>query len=1507
MSNISVSKKHLTNNTQNHTLNPNKTTKIENDLIFNVIDWHDFDEIPETNLSDNDSDLDKKYSDLDKKYVIKAFGRTLDGKSVYLKINSFPPHFYILLPESWSDNIEAKCDHLVRVLRSKNSNLEHTLEKYEIVRRKKLYGFYANKKFSFLRLVFTNRKAMADTARMFDNKIAMFSSSNNKLSIKERFIKFDVYESNIDPYIRFIHIQNIMSCGWIKVEQENLKPNIEPNTCYYSYSVDWFNVKPIDIPQLAPFKICSFDLECKSGDGTFPQATREEDRIIQIGMTFSLYGSSDITKKIMISLNTCDSIPDTDVYECKTEQELLLKFQEIVHKEDPDVLTGYNIFGFDYPYLMERAKYLKVDSKFYYLSKLKNYKCKLIKKELSSSGLGDNKMFYVDTVGIVNIDLMKVVQRDFRLSSYKLDSVAENFFKDKISELIPITDSPDENIYKIKSKNLQILKAGNFVRFEKDGEVIMVKYKIKEINYTEGYFIISNIDKQLLSKCKLFWGMVKDDIKPKEIFELFEKTSADRRLIAEYCIQDCALVSRLMAKLEILTNNISMASVCHVPLHYIFFRGQGIKSLSLVAKYCRSEGYLVPTMKKDPELDTTNVGYEGATVFEPEIGFHRKPVPVLDYNSLYPSSIISRNVSHETLVTSPEYDNLPGYIYYDVYYNNHDGSQTHCRYAKKVDEYLYTDTAKSKFGIIPTILMGLLSERKAAKKEMAKANDPFLKTILDGKQNALKITANSIYGQLGAPTSPIYFKHGAACTTAIGRDMLCLGRDFVENDFKNILCSLNNALSASDEDAFEAILADKLKERDPKFENYLRTFIPDLFSKYDFKPKVIYGDSVMPNTPVLVKINDEIKMLSVEELGDIFISMGKQWENYDMFKDTDTEDANRHSKERIILTDLNIMSFTNNGWSPLQQLIRHKCNKAIYRVLTHTGLVDVTEDHSLIMNTGVYIKPNELQINSTKLMHNFPSIDPIIGNNINTIKTKEEAKIMGFFVGDGSCGTYESKEITLKYHNLFYDKNKAKIIPKEILYANHDIREAFLEGYYMADGNRKEDNELEYLSIIKTYNQTSAQHLYFLLKSLGYNVSINTRSNKANIFELAYTKKIFRKDPKILKKLDKLYEPNTYNGYVYDLTTTEGVFQAGIGELIVKNTDSIFIKMDIIDAQTKSDLYDKTTLIYNIELGKCASKFLKTLLPYPHNMVYEKTFYPFAQMAKKKYIGNKFEEDPDSFKQTSMGVVLKRRDNANIVKKIVGGMVNIMMNEIDIDKTIRFIKKAISDLLKGKFEIHDFITSKTLKGSYVDRTRLAHVVLADRMATRDPGNAPQLNDRIPFVAIEVEEKKGQKLLQGNKIEHPEYILEHNLKIDYLFYLTNQIQNPSIQFLELMMKPSDADKLFRDFIIQEEDRRKGRQSLSKFGIKKSIVNSQTKSTDTNITNIDEFDFDNLISINAKPNPNAKSKKKETIIKNDSDDDDELEKFYNQAIEIDELTDPYIENLDNYKNYNNTTYL
>jgi hypothetical protein len=90
-------------------------------------------------------------------------------------------------------------------------------------------------------------------------------------------------------------------------------------------------------------------------------------------------------------------------------------------------------------------------------------------------------------------------------------------------------------------------------------------------------------------------------------------------------------------------------------------------------------------------------------------------------------------------------------------------------------------------GIIPEILVSLLDARSSTKKLMEKEEDKFKKNILDGLQLAYKVTANSLYGQVGAPTSPIYYKELAASTTATGREMLEFSRDFIQGDFGKMI------------------------------------------------------------------------------------------------------------------------------------------------------------------------------------------------------------------------------------------------------------------------------------------------------------------------------------------------------------------------------------------------------------------------------------------------------------------------------------------------------------------------------------------------------------------------------------------------------------------------------------------------------------------------------------------------------------------------------------------------
>ena len=149
-----------------------------------------------------------------------------------------------------------------------------------------------------------------------------------------------------------------------------------------------------------------------------------------------------------------------------------------------------------------------------------------------------------------------------------------------------------------------------------------------------------------------------------------------------------------------------------------------------------------------------------------------------------------------------------------------------------------------------------------------------------------------------------------------------------------------------------------------------------------------------------------------------------------------------------------------------------------------------------------------------------------------------------------------------------------------------------------------------------------------------------------------------------------------------------------------------------------------------------------------------------------------------------MGIVLKRRDNAPIVKKIYGGIIDILLNKYDLNASVEFLQNELQKLINGEYPLEDLIITKTLKGNYKDRTKIAHCVLADRMGERDPGNKPQINDRIPYVYIKTE---GEVKLQGDRIEFPEYIIDNNITPDYQFYITNQLMKPICQIFALCVE------------------------------------------------------------------------------------------------------------------------
>ena len=129
-----------------------------------------------------------------------------------------------------------------------------------------------------------------------------------------------------------------------------------------------------------------------------------------------------------------------------------------------------------------------------------------------------------------------------------------------------------------------------------------------------------------------------------------------RAIVAKYCFQDCNLVHNLMIKNDIYTAMVEQAKICSVPIEFIAMRGQGIKLLSFIAKECRKINTFMPDLPKI----MSNDGYEGAIVLPPKVGLYRdNPVACNDYSSLYPSCMISENISHDSKVWTKEY-NLQG-------------------------------------------------------------------------------------------------------------------------------------------------------------------------------------------------------------------------------------------------------------------------------------------------------------------------------------------------------------------------------------------------------------------------------------------------------------------------------------------------------------------------------------------------------------------------------------------------------------------------------------------------------------------------------------------------------------------------------------------------------------------------------------------------------------------------------------------------------------------------------
>ena len=602
----------------------------------------------------------------------------------------------------------------------------------------------------------------------FRNNMVQCNDNPTKLSVpskpaKIQFTKSEIYETMFQPEIVWMVDHQLPACSWMSVHSwmpvQDSQKVVRKTSCTIEVVCAPDNVVPCESPPvpMAPFRVSSYDIEAmpyvnpKTKECEFPDPKRDcittigvtsfnivDVKMVQTVFMFEPKGQPKCLQLAPLTDQTDEYDPSETIVHAYTDEfEMLRGFSAFIREYDPDIITGYNLLNFDNVYLLQRIEalcpchdgdYCSTCSSIRTFSRI-DRPSTLRKRYTHTNQRGGQETWEAWIEGRDWMDLYRVVMIDHKLRSYKLDNVC--------SELLGT-------------------------------KKIHIAY---------------------------------DDI-PKH-----QQTPAGREFLAQYCVKDAWLPCQIMIKRCKLVNAIQMSQVTGVPLTSIIHRGQQIRTLLLMLQFCKARcrknpshpRYFLPdeSASKPPPIE----GFEGAVVITPLPGFYQTPIVTLDFASLYPSIMRAYNMCFSTLIPSRSEAKrlkLKWSAETHMIKDSSDPKYPEVRPVRSFDypeggkfEYVETDndvcfvTTKKRVGILPEILEQLLSNRKRVKKLRKQFDEKSMDyAVLDGRQLALKVCANSVYGFTGAGFGYLGEKRIASSVTRVGRGMANHTKWMCENEYK---------------------------------------------------------------------------------------------------------------------------------------------------------------------------------------------------------------------------------------------------------------------------------------------------------------------------------------------------------------------------------------------------------------------------------------------------------------------------------------------------------------------------------------------------------------------------------------------------------------------------------------------------------------------------------------------------------------------------------------------------
>jgi len=367
---------------------------------------------------------------------------------------------------------------------------------------------------------------------------------------------------------------------------------------------------------------------------------------------------------------------------------------------------------------------------------------------------------------------------------------------------------------------------------------------------------------------------------------------------------------------------------------------------------------------------------------------------------------------------------------------------------------------------------------------------------------------------------------------------------------------------------------------------------------------------------------------------------------------------------------------------------------------------------------------------------------------------------------------------------------------------------------------------------INAKGSLDAAKLYYFGIKRGYYVSINEHSS--DVYTLMFSFNQIIKNDNQIKKIVELPKSDDF---VYDIETECGRFGAGVGNIIVKNTDSVFLRF-----KYNRDDFEKNRLDTFKYAITCGDNLTKEIFKRPPiELEFEKVYQPFVLLTKKRYIGKKFEDTKDPLKLktiTTAGIAITRRDFCLMVKNCYKDVIDCIMETEDLNKSCEIYKSYVDKIRNYKVDVNDLVVSAMLAKTYscslckeksewnrlicsktsckennvakrlancskcgtkfkcIHSFSLGHVNLAVKLLQRT--EEISVNDRIQYLYIETGDPKAKK---AEIAEDPKYAHDHNLKFNRICYL-EQLAKTLLAFFKVIL--SDHKDLMNDLLDYTND-------------------------------------------------------------------------------------------------------